>query len=172
MSNRTVLLPLDGSSWALAAVESLHTLFDPRDTRVILVHVAAVPEGYGARFTPPSQCAGGGEIQAMLPPSRTAVAPSIYQSQAWESVRAEVDEAFTEELQGLRAAGYQASLTVCFGDPAQELAALSSALGVSAVMMATHGRSGVSKALLGSVAERLLRLVTVPVIMVRAAAAG
>jgi nucleotide-binding universal stress UspA family protein len=36
------------------------------------------------------------------------------------------------------------------------------------IVMATHGRSGVSRLALGSVAERVLRLSCVPVLMVRA----
>jgi hypothetical protein len=67
----------------------------------------------------------------------------------------------------LAEAGYEVSLAVRFGDPAQELADLVDEEDVDAVVIATHGRSGLSRAVLGSVAERLLRMVVVPVVMVR-----
>ncbi|MEZ4310342.1 MAG: universal stress protein [Polyangiaceae bacterium] len=41
------------------------------------------------------------------------------------------------------------------------------ALGADAIVMGTHGRTGVRRLLLGSVAERVLRRAKVPVIVVR-----
>jgi hypothetical protein len=83
----------------------------------------------------------------------------IYQSQAWVSTREEVLDALDDDVRRLAEAGYEVALVVRFGDPAQELADLVDEEGVDAVVIATHGRSGLSRAVLGSVAERLLRMV-------------
>lgn len=54
------------------------------------------------------------------------------------------------------------------GGPWQEILATVRELRADAIVMGTHGRRGVAHALLGSVAERVLRLAPVPVITVRA----
>lgn len=50
----------------------------------------------------------------------------------------------------------------------QEIVAAISEFGVDLVVMGTHGRQGLSHVLLGSVAERVVRLSPVPVLTVRA----
>jgi nucleotide-binding universal stress UspA family protein len=167
MSTRKILLPLDGSPLATAAIAAVQRLFDPASTEVILAHVAAIPEGYGPRPAPPSQTATWGENITMLVGNHHGAPPAVYQSQAWASRQAEVLASFDDDRSALRTAGYAVSIEVRFGEPAQELAEMVASLGVDAVVMATHGRSGVSRALLGSVAEQLLRLVEVPVVMQR-----
>jgi nucleotide-binding universal stress UspA family protein len=54
------------------------------------------------------------------------------------------------------------------GKPAEILADYVNKNQVDLVLMATHGRSGVSRWVWGSVADRLLRSACVPVLMVRA----
>jgi nucleotide-binding universal stress UspA family protein len=54
------------------------------------------------------------------------------------------------------------------GSPASELADYSTKNGVDLIVIATHGRSGVSRWVWGSVADRILRSACVPVLMVRA----
>lgn len=51
-------------------------------------------------------------------------------------------------------------------DPADAIVAATRRLAVDAVCLTTHGRSGLSRALLGSVAEGVLRHVTVPVFVI------
>lgn len=54
------------------------------------------------------------------------------------------------------------------GVPWQEILAVVRETRADVVVMGTHGRRGVAHALLGSVAERVLRLAPVPVVTVRA----
>ena len=53
------------------------------------------------------------------------------------------------------------------GDPATELCRYATDHKVSAVVISTHGRTGVKKLLLGSVAERVLRGTRGPIVLVR-----
>ncbi|HEY83147.1 MAG TPA: universal stress protein [Dehalococcoidia bacterium] len=57
---------------------------------------------------------------------------------------------------------------VLSGKAAETLADYAAKHGVDLIIMATHGRSGISRWVLGSVADRLLRSSHVPVLMVRA----
>lgn len=71
-----------------------------------------------------------------------------------------------EALAGsLKAEGTRAAVHVLHGDPAEEIVRAAEALDVGLIAMATHGRSGVSRVLRGSVAERVLRTSTRPLFM-------
>ena len=58
---------------------------------------------------------------------------------------------------------------VLVGNPAEEIISIIDELEVDLVLMATHGRSGVGRWAFGSVADKVLRASSVPVLMVRAA---
>ncbi|MBI4604982.1 MAG: universal stress protein, partial [Planctomycetes bacterium] len=54
------------------------------------------------------------------------------------------------------------------GEPATEVAGAAERLGVDLVVLATHGRSGLQRLIVGSVTERLLRVLRCPVLAVHA----
>lgn len=58
------------------------------------------------------------------------------------------------------------------GSPAAEIVAAAQELGCDLVVMGTHGRVGLEHFLLGSVAERVVRLSPVPVMLTRGGASG
>jgi nucleotide-binding universal stress UspA family protein len=53
-----------------------------------------------------------------------------------------------------------------FGDPAQAIVEYARSQGIDLIVMGTHGRTGVSRALLGSVTERVVRSAPCPVLAV------
>ena len=57
--------------------------------------------------------------------------------------------------------------TIAVGLPAQEIIDFAEREEVSAIIMATHGRTGVTRWALGSVAEKVMRVGTTPVLLVR-----
>lgn len=167
MVKRRILVPLDGSDFAPIAFRTVGRLFDPASTAVTLAHVAPVPEGVYGPLPRPSVI--GGWAEALHTPwrDRGDFDHPIYESQVWSSTREEIIDALDDDVRRLADAGFEVALVVRFGDPAQELADLVDEEDMDAVVMATHGRSGFSRAVLGSVADRLLRMVRVPVVMVR-----
>lgn len=52
-------------------------------------------------------------------------------------------------------------------DPAKTIAQTAARLGVDVICMCSHGRSGITRALVGSVADRLLRATRLPVLVLR-----
>jgi nucleotide-binding universal stress UspA family protein len=56
---------------------------------------------------------------------------------------------------------------VAVGHPEDEIPAVAESLGAAMIAMATHARSGVRRAVLGSVAEAVLRHAACPVVMLR-----
>lgn len=60
-------------------------------------------------------------------------------------------------------------LHVRVGDPSAEVLSVAKRLGAKLVIMATHGRKGLRRLLLGSVAERIVREAACPVLTVKPA---
>ena len=56
---------------------------------------------------------------------------------------------------------------IAFGDPGEEIAAYAERIGADLIVMPSHGRRGISRILIGSVAERVLRLSHCPVLVLR-----
>jgi nucleotide-binding universal stress UspA family protein len=69
-------------------------------------------------------------------------------------------------LSDLDAADVQ--LHVGFGDPGHVIADLARDISTGLIIISSHGRSGVKRLLLGSVAERVVRLAKCPVLVLKA----
>ena len=63
--------------------------------------------------------------------------------------------------------GVAVETTILEGDPASQILDHAAAIDADIIVSGTHGRSGVKRQLLGSVAERLVRHAEVPVLTVR-----
>jgi nucleotide-binding universal stress UspA family protein len=77
-------------------------------------------------------------------------------------------EAYLERLADGQRAGYVAERSLPYGDPATEIAKLAGERSADLIVMSTHGRSGLGRALLGSVADTLVRRTALPLLLVRA----
>lgn len=58
-------------------------------------------------------------------------------------------------------------IDVQVGDPGHRIADVAEKLGADLIVMPSHGRSGIKRLLIGSVAERVLRLAHCPVLVLR-----
>jgi nucleotide-binding universal stress UspA family protein len=67
----------------------------------------------------------------------------------------------------LRQRGIKASWRVQVGVPVEEIVRIAEEERMDMIVMGTHGRTGLNRALLGSVAERVIRLAPCPVLTVR-----
>jgi nucleotide-binding universal stress UspA family protein len=79
----------------------------------------------------------------------------------------EIKEYLSEVAGRLKAAGVEVSTEMLEGIPSEEIVAYASDDPFNLIFMATHGRSGVSRWALGSVAEKILTGVSSPVFLVR-----
>jgi len=163
----TVLLPLDGSPFSRQAFRAVGRLFDANRTQITLLYVAEAPEGVRERTWAPLVSEAWPGLRPSGWRDDDMAEHPIYSSQVWESTKAQLIEALDDDVRALADAGFGVRLVIRFGDPAQEIADLIEEDDIDAVVMATHGRSGLSRAIMGSVAERVLRMVHVPVVMIR-----
>ncbi len=80
---------------------------------------------------------------------------------------AEAERAVEAIEQRCNEAGVDVSTEVRTGNPPEEVLAYSEDHDIDVIIMGTHGRSGLEHAIIGSVAERVVRRSTVPVLTVR-----
>jgi nucleotide-binding universal stress UspA family protein len=85
-----------------------------------------------------------------------------------EEIRGEAEKYINQAKAKVNLKGVEVNTAVLRGNPAETLAEYSSKNGVDLIIIATHGRSGVSRWVWGSVADRILRSACIPVLMVRA----
>lgn len=143
MTVRTVLVPLDESPLAEAALPYAEALARPFRARLRLLGVVEQPESgvLGARP----------ELRAHL-----------------ETVARQALTTYLETTaQGLRGRGLEVAVHVRTGDPAREIVAAAEEEPDTVVAMATHGRGGMERWLLGSVADTVMRTASRPVLLVR-----
>lgn len=111
----------------------------------------------------------GGDVAicSVAEPLAIFPAPNLMAEQALAQVRKHAQEVVDSAGAAARAAGVTATVEVLVGDPAYEIRACARKHGADAIVVGTHGRSGLRRFLVGSVAEGLLRTSSLPVLTVR-----
>lgn len=97
-----------------------------------------------------------------------AEARGLPDAETWhERATAEAEETLADAAATLADAGCEVETVVETGRPSREILDSVADHDIDHVVMGSHGRSGVSRLLLGSTAERVLRRSPVPVTIVR-----
>ena len=146
-----VLVPLDGSELAegvLPHVEMLATTCGAKE--VVLVSVTERVPGFRV-LDDSSQPLGG----RLVP---EAVGKEEKQAQKYLGKIAKT----------LEAKGIKVSTEVLMGKPAEEIVICANRMNCDLIIMASHGRSGLSRWAHGSVADRVFKAATVPILMIKA----
>jgi nucleotide-binding universal stress UspA family protein len=166
MTKTKILVALDGSAWSRQIVTPICRLLTPADHELILLRVAELPTGMvGAPPRPISV----GWMSTMYENRRDleyTIHP-IYDTQQELNERAALEMTLLSDQQLLQRAGYSVTSLVRFGDPAEEIATLARSANVDLVAMATHGQTGLRRLLIGSVADKVLHDLTIPVLLIR-----
>ncbi len=147
---RSILVPLDGSDLSRQAVTLAKTIAQRLGAAVTL-----------ARIVPLST-----EMYMASPYTPIQMQPDLDEATAAEREAAAADLALIERE--LRDAGVAATSVVQSGNPADRLLALLADGRYDLVVMSSHGRKGITRWVLGSVAERLVEASHTPVLIVRA----
>jgi nucleotide-binding universal stress UspA family protein len=139
---KNILVPLDGSPLAAAALPYATVLALKTGGRLALVRAVEI---------------------------RTS---SVHEGIAKElDLRPEAEAELMAAAADLRAQGLEVESHVYVGDAAKAIELAADTLGADMIVMSTHGRSGLARWAYGSVAERVLRLGTWPVVLIPAHAA-
>ncbi|MBI2481095.1 MAG: universal stress protein [Planctomycetia bacterium] len=136
MNARTILFPTDFSHCGDAALEMATTLALDSGAKLLIVHVEEPAAAYG-----------GGEFYA-CPPDNT------------DDLMAMLTRVIPTDPN----VDYEHRLIT--GDPAHAIVRLATHEEVDMIVIGTHGRTGLTRLLMGSVAESVVRRATCPVITV------
>jgi nucleotide-binding universal stress UspA family protein len=140
---KSILVALDGSPWAESVLPFVEQIAGPLDLEVILLNV----------------------VQP-LPTTATTALGRL----AEDDIRirtAEAHDYLAPLAAELRGKGIRARTEVRVGGPFVEILAGARETGADIVGMSTHGRRGLSRMLIGSVAEAVQRQATIPVFLMR-----
>lgn len=77
-------------------------------------------------------------------------------------------QTYLERLATTYGTEYSVEYSVPFGDPADEIPAVTELRSADLIVMATHARNGLGRLLLGSVADTLIRQTRIPLLLIRA----
>ncbi len=136
-----ILVPIDGSYQSDDAVEYAASEFDP--SAITLLHVIdPIEAGYSA----------------------TASVPGF--SEEWYEHQKEEAEALFEEARE-HVNGAEVTTATEVGRPSRTIVEFAEENDIDHIVMGSHGRSGVTRILLGSVAEAVVRRSPIPVTIVR-----
>ncbi len=146
---KKILVPLDGSELA----------------ECVLPHVAAIAGGCGVQ--------GVIFLRAVEPFHMPSGEASAYFSEKDgkridSENKAEAEKYLKDLVNRTKYDGVRVKYEVLMGTAAESIADYATKNVVDLIVIATHGRSGVSRWVWGSVADRVLRSACVPVLMVRA----
>jgi nucleotide-binding universal stress UspA family protein len=142
-----VLVPVDGSDLAEEALGPAAALAAALDGSLLLVRViepSYVGYVYGQGYP---------------------VAPKLDVAEMLKAAEADLGAL----ARRLRAEGHRVATRAEVGPPAQTIARIAAEVGASAIALATHGRGGLARLVMGSVATGLLQRADVPVLLVRPA---
>jgi len=136
---KRILCPVDFDDNSAHAVEEAGALARSGDGKLCLLHVVQI-----------NPLATEGFVLA-----------DLYESQE-KYAREQLDQIIRERL-----AGVECEVVIERGNPADVILAMEKTLAPNLVVMATHGRRGITRLVLGSVAERVVRESITPVLTVR-----
>lgn len=138
LKKKSVIIPLDFSEWSYNAI-AIAREYVEAESSLKLIHVLAP-----------------------LHPADPAA--------MWDTLNDEERKQKVKEFLGqkLGEIGYQGvQIEVKLGDPSTEIVDYANEIAADLIVMPSHGRKGISRFLLGSVAERVVRLAHCPVLILK-----
>lgn len=142
-----VLVPIDFSPSARAALEYGTFVAGTFGAELTVLHVWE-PPGY-------------------VGPDTLALLPVAAGQPGWDQTRAEVTREVEQFLAKANAKPKRLNIRIEAGEPSDAILAAAREGGADLIVMGTHGRTGLSRLLIGSVAEAVLRRSTCPVLTLR-----
>jgi nucleotide-binding universal stress UspA family protein len=138
----TIVVPTDGSENALRAAD--HAIDVAAHTGATVHALSVVDATRLGPFTP----------------------VDIEVSEVKSSLRSQAEEATEAVVERCRSAGVDCVAAIRIGVPNESILDYSDEVGADLLVVGTHGRTGLPRAVLGSVAERVVRTSDVPVMTV------
>ncbi|WP_458207971.1 universal stress protein [Haladaptatus sp. NG-SE-30] len=154
---KRVLVPIDGSPLSLKALEV--ALSDYPDAEVTVLYVMD-PVGSGFNI-----------VEVMRPRFQDGAPPGSVSIEYWkewyESAREQASELFDVAREVADESRSTLKTEIEFGEPRHVIVEYAEEQQIDRIVLGSHGRSGASRLVLGSVAETVTRRAPVPVLVVK-----
>ncbi len=147
---KRILVPIDFSDCSLKALRYAVPLARQHEASITLLHVVNVPTYYAVD--------GGGFNYGAFQPDYTALEAEL---------RALGEKRLSAMAAEEAAQHVPTDSVVRTGPPATEIVELAKSIPADVIVISTHGRTGLSHVVLGSVAEHVIRHAPCPVLVVR-----
>jgi nucleotide-binding universal stress UspA family protein len=158
----TLLLPTDGSHDSHAAVEHAAALARATGARIVVLEVVESPDEVWKRASAAGWLPAGGGFLNDENVARLIEAEQGSAADHLHALEAELRRAGVEHVES----------RVVQGRPGPMIVETAQQAGCDAIVMATHGRSGCARVLLGSVADYVARCADCAVVLVPAERRG
>ena len=144
---KKILCPTDFSEPSYQALDAAQELAASFSSSLLVIHVAAM-------------------VQPLTFAGSTPAAFNVdrYQQELVENSKVFLDNLIAEKIPE----GVDVKPLVRLGNPAHEIAETAEKEGVDLIVIATHGRTGLERIIYGSVAERVLRFASCPIMVIHA----
>ncbi len=140
---RKILVPLDGSAFAEAALAHARTLAECTGAEIVLLRVTVQPVYEYAAPEP------------------------VFNRAVYEDTEAEASRYVQRIAAELSAEGFKVSAESCTGPVAETILDYAQEIRADLIVMSTHGRSGLARWFIGSIADKVVRAATLPVLLAR-----
>lgn len=143
-----ILVPVDFSECAPSLLSEALRFAEAFGGRLLLLHASETPTGLALTSTvqPPGEDVPSTVAALLRRDAEAHLAPLVASAEA---------------------RGVPTEFRVVFGHPAATILEVATREGVDMIVMGTHGRTGLVRAMMGSVAEEIVRHADVPVVTVR-----
>lgn len=150
MEKNKVLILLDGSEFRRRILPYVQQFLRPEDNQLLLFRVAEQPH--------PMLYMEG------------VIIHDVIDNRDRETITEQLRQEMLDTKLLLEESGYTVNRVVRFGGIASEVVTVIEQEQIDLVAMTTHGRSGIGKLIYGSIAEYVLRNVSIPIMLLRSAA--
>lgn len=149
---RTVLVPADGTPGGSLALGIAVELARASSAKIVALRVVAQEA----------------DMDTLISNAGIGMGTRGYVIDTWEQAALESARHYVQRLvDPLGKLGVQAEARPAFGDPARTIVQMADEVGADLIVMGTHARRGLARALLGSVAAHVVRASKHPVVLVR-----
>ena len=143
MTIKHILVPIDFSPYADQALEYAIELAQKLHARITLLHVI--------------------HLMPWMTGDSVTLAPGIF----LEEIETEAEQLMQMSLGRLHHTGLSGETMIVYGVPFQSIIDTAKDKSADLIVMGTHGRTGLPHTLIGSVAERVVRMAPCPVLVTR-----
>jgi nucleotide-binding universal stress UspA family protein len=143
-----VLVAVDFSPCSLSLVDEAARFARAFGSRLLMLHAADAPPGL--------------PLEAKVHP-----AGAEHDSSVAEALTADAETHLASLAERVRASGLEVQTRVAFGRIPEVILQQAQGSGAGLIVLGTHGRTGFRRAVLGSVAEEVIRRADVPVVTIR-----